>query len=94
MHLRRAAFKPLLPASHGSERPCCLSSLLLSRAPVKPLACKEEREAALICYRGARGGAPGDVVLQCQKVADELDKCAALVREAAMSKIVSGALKS
>jgi len=33
-------------------------------------------------------------VQQCQKVADELDKCATLVREAAMSKIVSGALKS
>ena len=64
------------------------------RAPVKPLACKEEREAALLCYREARGASAGEVVTRCQVVADELDKCAALVRDAAMSKIVSGALNS
>ena len=64
------------------------------RAPIKPLACKEEREAALACYRGARGGKPGEIVTQCQQVTDELDKCAALVRDAAMSKIIAGSMQS
>ena len=43
---------------------------------MKPLVCncKDEREATLACYRNTHGGAPGDVALQCQKVAQELDK--------------------
>ena len=73
------------------RRPKLSSTLALPhRAPVKPLACKEEREAALACYRQSRGGAPGDIVANCAQVSDELEKCAALVREAAMSKIVAG----
>ena len=62
------------------------------RAPVKPLQCKEEREAALACYKSTKGKTPGEVYFACQQAADDLDKCAALVREAAMSKIVKGAL--
>jgi hypothetical protein len=41
-----------------------------------------------------RGEKPGEVVLACQKAVDELDKCATLVREASMSKIVAGSLQS
>lgn len=62
------------------------------RAPVTTLACKEEREAALACYRGAKGGQPGDIVMQCARVTDELDKCAAIVRDASMSKIIAGSV--
>ena len=57
-----------------------------------PMACKEEREAALTCYRETRGRSAGEVVTACQQVAADLDKCATLVREAAMVKIVAGAL--
>ena len=64
------------------------------RAPVKPLACNEEREAALLCYRGAKGKQPGDIVLGGQKAVDDLDRCAALLRDASMSKIVKGVLES
>lgn len=62
------------------------------RAPVTTLACKEEREAALACYRGAKGGTPGDIVMQCARVTDALDKCAAVVRDASMSKIIAGSV--
>ena len=64
------------------------------RAPVKPLGCKEEREAALACYREVRGKGSGEIVTTCQQAADDLEKCAALIREAAMVKIVKGSLKS
>ena len=63
------------------------------RAPALPMACKEEREAALRCYRETRGGDAGQVVSRCHQVAEDLDKCATLVREAAMSKIVANVLK-
>ena len=65
------------------------------RAPVKPLSCKEERETALACYRGARvaNAKPGETALACERVATELDRCAILVREAAMTKIVANALQ-
>ena len=68
--------------------------LLQPRAPVTTLACKEERQAALACFRESKGNAPGEIVLKCQQVTDDLDRCAALVREAAVSKIVSGSLKA
>lgn len=64
------------------------------RAPVKALACKEERQTALLCFQEAQGGAPGEIVQKCQQAADDLERCAALVREAAMSKIVAGSIKS
>ena len=64
------------------------------RAPVKALACKEEREAALSCFREVRGATAGEIVTKCQQVTDDLERCAILVREAAMSKIVAGSLKS
>ena len=58
------------------------------------LACKEEREAALACFRETKGKAPGEIVFKCQQVTDDLDRCAALVREAAVSKIVAGSLNA
>ena len=61
------------------------------RAPVKPLACKEEREAALACYRSSKGAPPGSVVFACQQAARDLDKCATLMREASLAKLVSPA---
>ena len=64
------------------------------RAPVQPLACKDERAAALACFRGVEGASPGEVVTQCQKMTEELDKCAALLRDASMAKILPGTLKS
>jgi len=63
------------------------------RAPALPMACKEEREAALRCYRETRGMKPGEVVSRCHQAAEDLDKCATLVRDAAMSKIVANVLK-
>ena len=58
------------------------------------LACKEERQAALACFRESKGNAPGEIVLKCQQAADDLDRCATLVREAAVSKIVAGSLNA
>ena len=54
------------------------------RAPMQAFACKEEREAALLCHREKRG-----VPAACQQVTDDLEKCAALVRKAAMVKITA-----
>lgn len=58
------------------------------------LACKEERQAAIVCFRESKGDAPGDIVRKCQQVTDDLERCAALVREAAVSKIVAGSLNT
>ena len=85
------------PAAARSTTPVLISHRFCGaphrrRAPVTPLGCKEEREAALLCYKSVRGAKPGEIVTQCQQVTDELDKCAALVREAAMSKIIKGAV--
>ena len=63
------------------------------RAPVMPMACKEEREAALLCYQRTRGAAAGEVAFACQQAADDLERCASLVREAAMVKIAAGSLQ-
>ncbi|KAL3907745.1 MAG: hypothetical protein SGPRY_010064, partial [Prymnesium sp.] len=57
-------------------------------APMQPMGCKEEREAALACYRSSRGEPPGAVVLACQQAARDLDKCALLMREASLAKLV------
>ena len=54
----------------------------------------EERQAALVCFRETRGQSPGEIVSKCQQVADELERCSVLVREAALSKIVAGSLES
>ena len=51
------------------------------------MGCKEEREAALECYRSVRGVPPGEVVFACQRVVRDLDKCAVLMREASLAKI-------
>jgi len=59
------------------------------RAPVQPMGCKEEREAALECYRNARGVPAGEVVFTCQRAVRDLDKCASLMREASLAKIAS-----
>lgn len=61
-------------------------------APVMPMACKEEREAAILCFKANSGRTPGEVYFACEQVTADLDKCAALVREAAMSKVVAGSL--
>lgn len=54
-----------------------------------PLSCTEQRQSVLVCYRNTvgRGAPPGVVVEQCQQVVDDLEKCAVLVREAALAKI-------
>jgi len=57
------------------------------RAPIQPMGCKEEREAALECYRASRGAPPGSVVFACQQAARDLDKCATLMREASLAKL-------
>jgi len=64
------------------------------RAPVQPMGCKEERDAALDCYRNARGVPPGEVVFACQRAVRDLDKCASLMREASLAKIASSTLFS
>ncbi len=64
------------------------------RAPIKPMGCQEERAAMLACYRKAEGLPPGEAVALCQRACDELDKCATIVREAAMAKVVAGSLSS
>ena len=76
----------------GARTPTSLLYVSLCRAPVTALACKEERQAALMCFRESKGMASGEVVLKCQQAADDLERCASLVREAAMSKIVAGSL--
>ena len=48
----------------------------------------------LACYRKAEGLPPGEAVALCQRACDELDKCATIVREAAMAKVVAGSLSS
>ena len=67
--------------------------VLLRRAPVKALACKEERQAALECYKATREGSAGEVARACQRIVDDLDLCATRVREAAMVKIVAGSIE-
>ena len=64
------------------------------RAPAQPLACKDERQATLLCFRETRGAEPGEIVTKCQQVAEELERCAAMVRAASTSKIVAGVLES
>ena len=59
---------------------------------MQALACKDERQAALECYKASQGGSAGDVARACQQVVEDLDRCAVLVREAAMSKIVAGSI--
>lgn len=44
----------------------------------------------LACYKRTHGAQPGDVVVSCQSAAEQLDKCATLVREAALATIVDG----
>uniref|UniRef100_A0A7S0J8I3 Uncharacterized protein n=1 Tax=Calcidiscus leptoporus TaxID=127549 RepID=A0A7S0J8I3_9EUKA len=61
-------------------------------APAQPMACKEEREAALECYKRFQSASSGDVVFACENAVRELDKCANLVRLAAVAKIVPGSL--
>ena len=55
--------------------------VLFRRAPVKALACKEERQAALECYKATREGSAGEVARACQRIVDDLDLCATRVRE-------------
>jgi hypothetical protein len=62
------------------------------RAPMKPMACKEERSAMLACYKTTQGAPPGEVVCACQAAAEELEKCAALARQAALAKVVPGSV--
>lgn len=57
------------------------------RAPLMPMSCKEQRQSVLICYQTVRGAPPGEVVNKCQTVVDDLEKCATLVREAALANI-------
>ena len=66
------------------------------RAPVVPIGtiCKDERAMAIDCYRAVRGAPPGEVVAQCQATVDALEKCATLVREAALANIGKDTLKS
>lgn len=60
------------------------------RAPVGTMACQDERDAVLMCYRKTHGLAAGEVVFTCHQAVRDLDLCATLVREAAMAKISSG----
>jgi hypothetical protein len=63
------------------------------RAPANPMGCKDERFATLACYRSTRGSPPGVIVDRCQQAVDDLEKCAALLREAALANITSEAIK-
>jgi hypothetical protein len=57
------------------------------RAPKMDMMCKEQRQAVLLCYQTMRGAPAGEKVFKCQEAVDDLDRCATLVREAAISKI-------
>ena len=57
------------------------------RAPKMDMMCKEQRQAVLLCYQTMRGAPAGEKVFKCQEAVDDLDRCATLVREAALSKI-------
>ena len=59
------------------------------RAPKMPMSCKEQRQEVLLCYQTMRGAPPGEVVHKCQTAVDDLERCATLVREAALAKIAS-----
>jgi len=64
------------------------------RAPAQPMGCMEERQATLVCYRTMRGAPAGEVVSKCQKAVDDLERCAVLVREAALVNIAVGGKQS
>ena len=90
------------------DRPCafcfflfvilCASDLTFKvhagRAPVQPMGCKLEREAALECYRKSRGMPAGEVVFACQRAVRDLDKCAILMREASLAQMSPASLVS
>ena len=63
------------------------------RAPANQMGCKEERFATLACYRSTRGSPPGVIVDRCQQAVDDLEKCASLLREAALANIAKEPIK-
>ena len=54
--------------------------------------CKDERAAVLECYRGKRDASSGEIVFACRQLVADLDRCAALAREAAIAKVVPNSL--
>ena len=63
-------------------------------APTVPMLCKEERQTTLACYRAVRGAPAGELVAKCAASVEALEKCAALVRDAAFANIAKETLKS
>ena len=62
------------------------------RPPMQPMACAEERQNLLECYRTHRDAPAGEIVSECDRAVRALDQCALYVRQAAMAKIVPGSL--
>jgi hypothetical protein len=62
------------------------------RPPMQPMACAEERQGMLECYRAHRDAPAGELVVECDAAVRALDKCALYVRQAAMAKIAPGSL--
>ena len=99
IHRHQAAQLSALEASNA-EKEAALAGRIEElknrdyRPPLQPMQCKDEREAVLACYRANRGATAGDLVFACQPNVVELEKCATLLREAAIAKIVPGSLPS
>ena len=99
IHRHQAAQLSALEASNA-EKEAALAGRIEElknrdyRPPLQPMQCKDEREAVLACYRANRGATAGDLVFACQPHVVELEKCATLLREAAIAKIVPGSLPS
>lgn len=80
--VEKAALRDRVEALHKREY----------RAPLRSMQCVTERQAVLDCYRSAAKKTAGDTFFQCEKVVGDLDKCATIVREATVVKIVAGPL--